>query len=561
MSEMDKNTEVEEAAPEEVAASETSTAETSVAGKKGFKAAMDNYFGISKLGSSFKVEIFAGITTFLAMAYILVVNPIQITGQLADTTLAALLSPSVFIATALGAVIGCLLMAFLAKMPLAQAPGMGINATIGGMIGASAAFTYNVTFSFGNAMAITFISGILFLALTVIPIGKDKETGKLIGIREKIFEGVPEAIRIAIPVGIGLFIAFIGMQNAGIIVTNGYTQVGLVDLTNWNLQLVQWGTIVEGVVIPDTPTMMYAAKTAIVCLISLISIGIFSHYKIKGSVILGMLLATIIAIPMGVADVSVLTNGDNWKFWEKFGNFFSMDANNGGSFLAAFTSGFSFPEGSVFTIIVLIITFCMLDMFDTMGTVLGCCSKAGLLEANGKPVNFTKTMLSDSIATCTGALLGTSTVTTFVESGTGIAAGGKSGLTALVVAGLFFISIFILPVFQFIPSAAAAGALIYVGVLMMSSVVKIDFTNLKVAIPAFITIVMMPLAYSITGGIGLGIISYVIINIVCYVVDIIKYAVVTKKGGEAEKPKWPVSIVTGVITIFFLIYFFVPTTI
>ena len=170
-------------------------------------------------------------------------------------------------------------------------------------------------------------------------------------------------------------------------------------------------------------------------------------------------------------------------------------------------------------------------------------------------------MLSDSIATCTGALLGTSTVTTFVESGTGIAAGGKSGLTALVVAGLFFISIFILPVFQFIPSAAAAGALIYVGVLMMSSVVRIDFTNLKVAIPAFITIVMMPLAYSITGGIGLGIISYVIINIVCYVVDIIKYAVVTKKGGEAEKPKWPVSIVTGVITIFFLIYFFVPTTI
>ena len=157
--------------------------------------------------------------------------------------------------------------------------------------------------------------------------------------------------------------------------------------------------------------------------------------------------------------------------------------------------------------------------------------------------------------------MGTSTVTTFVESGTGIAAGGKTGLTALTVAVMFLLSIFLLPIFAFIPSAAAGGALIYVGVLMMGSVTKIDFADLRVAIPSFITIVMMPLAYSITGGIGLGIISYVLINVICYIVEIIKYAVVSKKGGEAVKPKWPVSIVTGVITIFFLIYFFVPTTI
>ncbi|MGN0818247.1 MAG: NCS2 family permease [Candidatus Coproplasma sp.] len=526
----------------------------SVAADKGFKAAMDRYFGISKLGSSVLTEVFAGLTTFLAMAYILTVNPSQIITAGSSDPLWA----SVFIATALGAVIGCLLMAFLAKMPLAQAPGMGVNAMIGGMIGVTAMSAYGVQFSFGNAMAITLLSGVLFLLLTVIPCGRDKETGRLIGVREKIFEGVPEAIRIAIPVGIGLFIAFIGMQNSGLVITNGFTQVSLVKFNDWGIQVIQWG--LNGEILATTGE---AAKSACVALISLFAIAVLSHYKVKGSVILGVLIATIIAIPMGVANVDILTGngGVSWKFWENFQNFFSMDASNGGSFLACFTEGFNFPENSVFSIIVLIITFCMLDMFDTMGTVVGCCSKAGLLDENGKPVNFTKTMLSDSIATCAGALLGTSTVTTFVESGTGIAAGGKTGMTALTVAVMFFLAIFILPVFAFIPSAAAAGALMYVGVLMMSSVTKLDFTNLKVAVPAFITIIMMPLAYSITGGIGLGIISYVIINVICYVVDIIKYAVVTKKGGEAVKPVWPISIVTAIITVFFLIYFFVPTKI
>ena len=549
--------EVEEVQPQAAEPSEAAAKETPAAADKGFKAAVDRYFGISARKSSFSTEIFAGLATFLAMAYILVINP----GQILYAGTASILWPSVFIATALGAVIGCLLMAFLAKMPLAQAPGMGVNAMIGGIIGGgvgSYAYSYAdgnpMEFSFGNAMLITLISGVLFLLLTVIPCGKNKETGRLIGIREKIFEGVPEGIRIAIPVGIGLFIAFIGMQNAGLIVTNGFTQVGLVSFKEWGLQLVQWG---NGGVEAE------AAKGAIVCLISLFSIAVLSHYKVKGSVILGILIGTVIAIPLGVANIDIIAGkgGVSWKFWENFSTFFSMDEAEGGSFLAAFTSGFKFPAGTAFTIIVLVISFCMLDMFDTMGTVLGCCTKANLLDENGKPINFTKTMLSDSIATCAGALLGTSTVTTFVESGTGIAAGAKTGLTALTVAGMFLLSIFILPIFAFIPSAAAAGALIYVGVLMMSSVVKIDFTDLRVAVPAFITIVMMPLAYSITGGIGLGIISYVIINIVCYIVEIIKYAVVSKKGGEAVKPKWPVSIVTGVITIFFLIYFFVPTTI
>ena len=550
--------EVEEVATEQVSASEATAAEqTAPASDKGFKAVVDKYFGISERKSNFLTETFAGLTTFLAMCYILVVNP----GQILYAGTASNLWPSVFIATALGAVIGCLLMAFLAKMPLGQAPGMGVNAMIGGIIGGGVgAYAYqyadgtNMEFSFGNAMLITLISGVLFLLLTVIPCGRNKETGKLIGVREKIFEGVPEAIRMAIPVGIGLFIAFIGMQNAGLIVTNGYTQVGLVSFKDWGVQVVQWASATGS---------WKAAKSAIVCLISLFAITILSHYKVKGSVIIGILIATIVAIPLSVADVDIIAGkgGVSWKFWENFKNFFSMKEEEGGTFFAAFTSGFDFPKNTAFTIIVLVISFCMLDMFDTMGTVLGCCTKANLLDENGKPINFTKTMLSDSIATCTGALLGTSTVTTFVESGTGIAAGGKTGFTALIIAAMFLLSIFLLPIFAFIPSAAAAGALIYVGVLMMSSVTKIDFSDLKIAVPAFITIVMMPLAYSITGGIGLGLISYVIINIVCYLVELIKYAVVSKKGGEAVKPKWTISVVTAIITVFFLIYFFVPTTI
>ncbi len=515
--------------------------------KKGFKSRLNSFFKISERGSSVTVEVFAGLTTFLSMCYILAVCPMQILGQLspddpAQASLALALKPSVFIATALCAVIGTTMMALFAKMPLAQASGLGISAMVGGMIGASAEQVYGVKFSFGNAMAISLLSGLVFLALTVIPCGRDKETGRLIGIREKIFDGIPSSLKAAIPVGIGLFIAFIGMQKANLIVNNDYTLVGLVSFNGWKLS-------------------EYPAKGAIVCLISLLAIGIMSHYKVKGSVMLGILIATIVAIPLGVADTSILSDGESWKFWNNFKNFFSMDKNKGGSFLAAFTGGFAFPKGSYFTVIMLIISFCMLDLFDTMGTVLGCCSKAGLLDANGKPQNYKKIMLSEACATCTGALFGVSTVATFVESGTGIASGGKTGLTALTVSGMFLISIFLLPLFSFIPSAAAAGALIYVGVLMMSNVRSVDFTDVRMAVPAFITIVMMPLTYSITGGIGLGIISYVVINSICYLIEIVKYTVIFKKGGEAVKPVWSVSLITVIITVFFLVYFFVPTTI
>lgn len=500
---------------------------------KKFFGKLDDYFDVSKRKSTVKVEIFAGITTFLAMAYILIVNPNNILwGGTADPRFA-----SVFIATALGAFIGTLLMALLAKMPLAQAPGMGLNAMVGTIVGGALGFGY----SYGNAMALVFISGIIFLLLSFIPCGKNKK-GEYISFREKIFDGMPKAVRLSISVGIGLFIAFIGLQNAHIITTNQFTLVQLIDFNNPEL----WASGGD-------------ACCAVVALFGFIIIGVLSHYKVKGSVIFGILAATILAIPLGVADLSILSgkvDGISWKFWENIGAFFSSNSDKS-VFLSLFNGGFKLPEGSLMTSIMLIISFSMIDMFDTMGTVVGCCSNAKLLDKNQKPINYPKIMYSDSIATILGALLGTSTVTTFVESGTGISAGGKTGLTALSTALLFLLSIFVLPIFAFIPSAAAASALIYVGVLMMSNIVDVDFNNIKNAIPAFITIITMVLAYSITDGIGMGIITFVILDVFIYLVDLFLY----KNNKKKDKPKFEITVTTLVIFILFLIYFLVPTII
>ncbi len=510
--------------------------------KKSFKQRIDQFWGITAKGSNFKVEIIAGIATFLAMAYILTVNPNQILyGGTGDARWA-----SVFIATAFGAIIGTLLMSLYAKMPLAQAPGMGLNSTLGGVIGGGVgAFAYNYSYSLSNALLLVLISGVLFLVLSILPIKKDKTTGKWITLREKIFDGMPECIRKAIPVGIGMFIAFIGMQNAKMIVTNQYTLVEFADFTKLFTGHL---TAPEG--------HLYDYVYASVAVISLASIAILSHYKVKGAVIYGILIATIFALPLKVTNIDILaghTPGATWKFWESFSTYFSKE---NGLFFSIFKDGFKMPEGSFFTSLMLIITFCMIDMFDTMGTVVGCATNANLVDANGKPLNYNKIMISDSVATVTGSLFGTSTVTTFVESGTGIAAGGKTGLTSLVTAILFFLSLFLLPLFAFIPSSAAAGALIYVGVLMMKNVKNIDFSSIKNAVPAFLTIIMMVLTYSITKGIGIGIISYVVINLVCYVVDLIRYAI---NKNNVEKPKFNISIVCLVVFALFLIYFFVPT--
>lgn len=481
--------------------------------------------------TSVKTELIAGVVTFLAMAYILTVNPTQIFGAGSDYWASA------FIATALGAIIGTLLMAFLAKMPLAQASGMGLNSMLGGIIGGYGG--YGAGWTPGQGFMLVLISGLLFLALTLIKI-----KGKTF--RELVFDGMPVSVRSAISVGIGLFIAYIGFQNAGIIVTNDYTQVGLVNFTNWGEQAVNNG-------VPAS----FAAKTAIVALSGVFIIAILDKIKVKGSIIIGLLAATIIGIPLGVTNVAILAGEGQttWKFWEAFGNFFGGENSVFGSFTSVFSEGL-LPVGvTVFTLIMIIITMCMIDMFDTMGTIVGCCGGNRILsDENNKPHNYGKIMMSDAIATCTGAMLGTSTVTTFVESGSGVSAGGRTGLTSLMVAGLFFVAMFAAPLFEFIPSAAAASALIYVGVLMMKNNVKsIDFSNAIGATSAFLTIAVMVLSYSITKGIGIGLVSYTIMSIIAYLVELIKYAI-TKK----EKPVWNVSIISIIVSALFLVYFFVP---
>jgi len=547
-----------------------------------------------------KTEIIAGLVTFLTMCYILTVNPNQILfgGILVpDATDPSIMVPnwtptshplwsSVFMATAFGAIVGTLLMAFLAKMPLAQAPGMGLNSLIGTIMGGGVGFfSYHYEFTIGQAFMMVLISGLIFLLLSVITI-----KGK--SFRELIFDGMPGAVKAAIPVGIGLFIAYIGFQNAGIIVTNQFTQVGFVDLTNWGGQFIQWSGVNFDKLNPSVVTggfvaMAPAAKTACVALIGVMLIALLDHLKVKGSVIIGILGATLVGIPFGITTADALLGkapGITWKFWENFANFFNVSDGNTvfGSFASVFTEGF--PAGSLFTVIMLIITMCMIDMFDTMGTVVGCCAGIDVLtDENGKPNNLGKIMIADSVATCVGAALGTSTVTTFVESGSGVSSGGRTGVTAFVVAILFLLSIFILPVFATIPSAATASALIYVGILMMKNNVKrIDFSNAINAISAFFTIIIMPLGYSITKGIGLGLIMFTVLSLIAWVVQLIIYACKKNKAAKAApvaveanegeevaveaqpelvKPKFPVSVVSIVVTVLFLVYFFVPTVV
>lgn len=410
-----------------------------------------------------------------------------------------------FIATAFGAIIGTLLMSVYAKMPFAQAPGMGLNSALGGIIGGGiGAFSYGYSYSLVNALLLVFISGLLFLFFSVIPIGRNPETGKLINLREKIYDGMPDCLRKAIPVGIGFFIAFIRLQNANIIIASKYTIVQLVDLKE-----IFIGSLtkvieaeVDGKTIKQTVLCDYAY--AIVGFISFFSIAILSSFKVKGAVIIGILIATLFAILLQVTDINVLLgNSENanitWKFWESFGDYFSKD----GLFLTLFKDGFKMPEGSLFTSIMIVITFCMIDMFDTMGTVVGCAINAGLLDKEGKPINYNRIMISDSVATATGAL-------------------------------------------------------IYVGVLMMKNVVNIDFTSVRGSCTSFFAILMMRLTYSITTGIGIGVITYVAITVVSNILYLIKN-LFTKDKSKKKEIKWDISIVLWIVFILFLVYFILPT--
>lgn len=476
------------------------------------------FFKLEENKTKVSTEIFAGLAIFLATAYILTVNPnnILVNGS-ADPRFS-----SVFIATALGAFIGSLLMAFVAKMPLAQAPGMGINALVGAIVGGSLGISY----SLGNVLFLIFISGILFILLSIIKIDNKP-------IREKVFEGMPKCIRDSISVGIGLFIAFIGLKNASIITGNQFTLVELIDFgskANW---------VLGG-----------PACQAIVALFGLIVITVLSHFKVKGSVIIGILSATLLSIPLKVADLSILAGnvpGISWNIFTNLKSFFSFGSNS--TFLTIFKEGMNMPQGSLFTSLMLVISFSMVDMFDTIGTVVACTTNARLVDKEGKPLNYGKIMLSDSLATCIGAMLGTTTITTVVESGAGVAEGGKTGLTSFTTAILFLLSIFLLPLFAFIPIAASASALIYVGALMLKNITKVDLENIRNSVPAFLTIILMPLTYSITDGIGVGIIAYFLINLIIYIINRLK----------GKNVKSNITLVNTIITILFIFYFLIPT--
>ena len=400
--------------------------------------------GFDPAKQSVKTEIVAGITTFLTMAYILVVNP-TIFAALDDLGMD---NGAVFTATAIAAITGTLVMAFLAKKPFGLAPGLGLNAF----------FVYTVCLGMGKpwqfALTAILIEGFIFVILT------------LTNVREALVNALPDAIKNAIGAGIGLFIAFIGLQNAEIIVDNSATLVGL-DISS---------------------------PSAWLCMIGLVITGVLFILKVKGAMLIGIILTSIVGIPMGlthfdkIIDVPPSVGSIAFKF--TFDQIFSLD------------------------MLIVVFTFLFIDMFDTIGTVVGVSKKAGMMTPDGKIPGVKNIFMADAIATIVGACVGTSTTTTYVESASGVAEGGRSGLTAFVIACGFIISLLFAPLFLAIPSSATAPALIIVGLFMMSPIKEIDLDDYSDSIPAYITLIMMPLTYSISDGIMLGMISYVILNAV-----------------------------------------------
>ena len=424
---------------------------------------MEKLFKLKERKTDVKTEIMAGVTTFLAMAYILAVNPGILSASGMDFG-------AVFTATALSSAIATLVMAFVANLPFALAPGMGLNAFLAYTV------VLGMGYSWQFALTAVFCEGLIFIVLTIF------------NIREAIVNSIPDNLKKAISVGIGFFIAFIGMQNAGIIV-DGAT---LVDL---------------GAITTPGPAM--------VAIIGLIITIILQCMQVKGALLIGIILTTIVGIPFGVTTYV------------------------GGSYLppSLAPTFFKFEFTSIFSIdfLVVMFTFLFVDMFDTVGTLIGCATKADMVRADGTIPNCKEALFADAIGTTCGAILGTSTVTTFVESSAGVVEGGRTGLTALTVAVLFILSLFLAPLFGSIPSAATAPALIMVGFFMMSPASKIDWDDPVDGISAFLTIAFMTLSYSISNGIMFGILAWVIGKLV------------SKKAKDITVP-------TIVIAIIFVIY-------
>lgn len=479
--------------------------------KKGFWGKVDNWFGITKSGSNYKTEIVAGITTFMAMVYILMVNAGMFEGVIGGENPYG----AAYIATSVGAIVGTFLMAFLARMPLAQASGMGINAFIVFTLLNGTGLTY------ANSMVFVLIDGVIFLILT------------LTGLRRKIFEAIPAGVRHAIPVGIGLFIAFIGLQQAGVIVNEESTLTTFVSFNLLNSpEFVTYSAGTVGGILP-----------AIVALIGVVIIAVLSKKNVKGAILWGLLGSAVLyyvfaGIAVGAGSQGAIDMFNNVSLSNPLSAFEAWGKDSVG---VVFYEGFNFDQylstgtnnaGSLAVVLITsALSLCMIDMFDTIGTLYGACSKGNLLDKDGTPIRMEKMMLSDAIATCTGAIAGTSTVTTFVESSSGVVAGGRTGFTSFITGVCFIVAMFLSPIAQLIPRSATATALIWVGVLMMSSVTKVDWNDASEAIVAFMTFITMLLGYSISKGIGMGIITYIVIQI-C-----------TGKIKKISIPTWVIGII------------------
>ena len=399
---------------------------------------LERCFKLKGHNTTVKTESMAGITTFMTMAYILIVNPLTLEAAGMDFM-------KVFTATALSSVIATLVMGLVANLPFALAPGMGLNAF----------FAYTVVIGMGKsvefALTAVFLEGIIFLLLTFL------------NVREAIINSIPNNIKKAISVGIGLFIAFIGLANAGIVV-QGATPVTLGEITS---------------------------GAPLLALIGLVIAGVLLAFNVKGALFIAILGTTIIGIPMGQ---TVLPDK-------------LVSAPT-----APYFFDFVWSEILSFDMLMVLFVFLFVDMFDTVGTLVGVSTKAGMMTEDGKVPNAKKALFADAVGTTVGAIFGTSTVTTYVESASGVAEGGRTGLTSVVTAGLFAVALLLSPVFIMIPGAATAPALILVGLFMMSPIREIDFDDYTEAIPAFLTLLMMPLTYSISDGIVFGMLSYVVLK-------------------------------------------------
>ena len=456
---------------------------------------LDKIFHLKENHTDVKTEVMAGLTTFMTMAYILAVNPNILSASGMDRG-------SVFTATALSAFIATCLMALLSNYPFVLAPGMGLNAY----------FTYTVVLGMGytwqQALAAVFAEGIIFILLS------------LTNVREAIFNSIPMNLKHAVSVGIGLFIAFIGLQNAKIVVGNDSTLVSIFSFKS---------SVAEG-------TFSSQGITVLLALIGILVTAVLLAKDVKGSILWGILITWVLGIICQLTHLYV-PNADIGYY----------------SLLPDFSNGISVPSMAptfmkmdfsiVFSLdfVVIMFAFLFVDMFDTLGTLIGVASKADMLDKDGKLPKIKGALLSDAVGTTVGAVCGTSTVTTFVESASGVAEGGRTGLTSIVAGILFALSLLLSPIFLAIPSFATAPALIVVGSLMLTSVTKIDFSDMTEAIPCFIAIIAMPFMYSISEGISMGVISYVVINLIT---------------GKAKEKK--ISVLMYVLAILFVLkYIFI----